>query len=255
MPTYFWSDTHFNHAAILGFPSNTHGRNQSTVEGMNEALIDRWNNKITDNDTVWLLGDFGFRVKDVLEAGDIVESQYSLPKIFARLKGRKKLVVGNHDKQNKVLDLPWDRIEKLHTFKENGSRAILSHYPIESWYGMHEGTLMLHGHCHGTLHTERLLPHRFDVGADVWLYPATFESLVERASYQMFVPIDHHGDKRYHPDPIAPPRVGDSSELLTVAARLYNRWRNTGAGSPHARIDDKDAKELREAIAKAEGKA
>jgi len=261
MATYFWSDLHLNHVAILGFDTNHQGtRRHETVEAMNEHLIQRWNERVTDKDTVWVLGDFGIRVKDVIThqtseaftADSIIRPPNSLPIIFGRLRGHKHLILGNHDKRNKVDELPWESQSLLHTFKENGSRAILCHYPIDSWYGMAEGTLMLHGHCHGTMTPKRYMAHRFDVGADVWHNPIDFEQLLVEAKRQTFVPVDHHGDKAYHPDPPAQPLVGDSSDLIAVASKIYNRWSNTRKG--YVDFDGADAHALGVAIKKAEGK-
>src|SRR6185503_2891509 len=78
---YFTSDHHFGHANILTFEPEA--RPFKTVEEMNEALVDRWNSVVKPNDMVWHLGDFAFGKHNIA--------------IAARLQGRKKLVLGNHD--------------------------------------------------------------------------------------------------------------------------------------------------------------
>lgn len=181
---YFWADTHFNHAGIIRHA----GRGFLSVQEMNESLVARWNAQVrSERDEVWLLGDFGFHAPSSPETED-------LGVLFWRLRGRKSLVVGNHDAKNtQVLRLPWERVETLVELKTNGRRAVLCHYPLESWPGAHHGALHFHGHCHGTL--GRQIPHRFDVGADVRkLGPVSWEDLAAEAAGQTFRAQDHHGE-------------------------------------------------------------
>ena len=183
MATFFWADTHFNHRGILDYTS----RPYKDIYQMNAALMELWNSKVTrEGDNVWLLGDFAFHHS---EAEDIYQ-------IFWKLRGRKHLIVGNHDEKNPaVLRLPWEKVEKLWSFKENKRRAELCHYPLETWKGSHSGGLMLHGHCHGTL--KRKLAYRFDVGVDTRLGqsgPVEWDELISLAGKERFVPVDAHGE-------------------------------------------------------------
>jgi calcineurin-like phosphoesterase family protein len=83
------SDTHFNHAGILTFKDyiGKPVRNFATVDEMNECILDNWNDTVKDGDTVIHCGDvlFGLDKVEWLEAN------------FAKLPGKKKLVLGNHD--------------------------------------------------------------------------------------------------------------------------------------------------------------
>ncbi len=181
---YLWADTHFNHEGILHHTK----RPWATVEGMNYALVQRWNARVkNESDDVWFLGDFGFHAPTKPGTDDLGE-------LFWRLRGRKHLVVGNHDEKNQqVLRLPWESVERLVMVKHQGTRAVLCHYPLESWNGMHYGTLHFHGHCHGTL--RRLVPHRFDVGVESFPDgPIEWDYLVATARCQEFKPVDHHGE-------------------------------------------------------------
>lgn len=181
-PTLVRHLTHFNHRGILKHCPDT--RQFPDVQAMNEAIISRWNAVVRPQDTIYHLGDFGFSHSKLepLEA------------IYARLNGHKHLIVGNHDEQNRgTLKLPWESISKLLTLKDNGARAELCHYPLETWKKSHRGALMLHGHCHGTL--KRVMAHRFDVGFDVYpTGPVSFGIFVLAAASQVWEPADHHGD-------------------------------------------------------------
>lgn len=186
---FFWADTHFNHRGILHYTS----RPYSDIYQMNEDLIARWNAVVLqERDVVYLLGDFAFVHRDAEDLGEI----------FWKLRGKKHLIVGNHDEKNpQVLRLPWESIQHLATFKQGGQRAELCHYPLETWRASWRGALMLHGHCHGTL--KRKLPKRFDVGCDVEPFPVSWETLVERAATETFLPVDGHGEEPLLPETVA----------------------------------------------------
>ena len=77
---YFISDPHFGHENILKMCQ----RPFESVEEMNEAMIDAWNQRVTGNDTVFILGDLFYRCPDP-------------EPILQRLKGKKRLIIGNHD--------------------------------------------------------------------------------------------------------------------------------------------------------------
>jgi calcineurin-like phosphoesterase family protein len=80
--TWFTADMHFGHERIIELS----GRPFGSVEEMNEVIIERYNRVVGEHDTVWILGDVAL--------GAIAES---LP-LLGRLKGRKYLIAGNHDR-------------------------------------------------------------------------------------------------------------------------------------------------------------
>lgn len=177
---YFWSDTHFNHQAILKYCR----RPFEGVAEMNESMVERWNLVVKPQDTIYLLGDFGFSHSKLEPLGAI----------FGRLHGHKHLIIGNHDEKNhEVLKLPWESQKHIRVVKHEGQKLVLCHYPIESWPSAHHGAVHLHGHCHGTL--KRGMPRRFDVGADVFVAgPVSIARVLELAAQEPYVPSDHHGD-------------------------------------------------------------
>lgn len=63
MRTWFTADTHFGHAAIL-----RHCRRPiADVAAMDSAIIDRINQRVATDDTLYHLGDFAFRGGDPAE--------------------------------------------------------------------------------------------------------------------------------------------------------------------------------------------
>lgn len=73
------ADTHFGDENIIKFE----GRPFKSVEDMNKTMIENWNSVVSDEDTVFVLGDF-------------ISDASCLP-IIDNLKGNIKLILGNHD--------------------------------------------------------------------------------------------------------------------------------------------------------------
>jgi calcineurin-like phosphoesterase family protein len=136
---YFTADNHFCHGNIIG----SCYRPFKNVDDMNRAMIENWNSYITDYDEVYILGDFLYKGRG-REANDIL----------SRLKGKKYLIKGNHDK---YLDDPQFNIGAFQWVKdyyvlklEDGRMIVMFHYPMLSWYGSHHGSIHLYGHVHNS---------------------------------------------------------------------------------------------------------
>jgi calcineurin-like phosphoesterase family protein len=135
--TWITSDIHFGHKSILKFCKET--RPYADVDEMDEAIIKEWNNTVAPNDTIYILGDFSFRNREVTEA------------ILRRLNGYKYLVFGNHDGQ---LREAWagqyfmHRADYMrHQFGDYS--VVMFHFCIRRWEKQHYGSLHAHGHEHG----------------------------------------------------------------------------------------------------------
>ena len=143
------SDTHFQHANILTFvDSNTgkmvRGDRFSSVEEMDETMIENWNRVVKPGDIVYHLGDVFFGNKDTFRS------------LWARLNGSKRLVLGNHDDakffiQNGLVA----KVVVWREFHEHG--LLLSHIPLDpsGLYRKRHGDkstqrmlLNVHGHIH-----------------------------------------------------------------------------------------------------------
>ena len=53
---YFIADTHFGDQKIIAYCN----RPFSSLEDMTEKIISKWNNKVKENDIVFMLGDLSF---------------------------------------------------------------------------------------------------------------------------------------------------------------------------------------------------
>jgi calcineurin-like phosphoesterase family protein len=144
MTTYFTADLHLGHNNI-----RTHcNRPFSTVEEMDETIIERWNNTVTNNDTVYILGDFAWN---------------NTKEYVSRLYGKKILIRGNHDKRTQHIEKYFDNVHSLLDIKLDSIKVTLCHYAMMSWNGSFHGAWHLFGHSHGKLHHPGLA---MDVGVD-----------------------------------------------------------------------------------------
>lgn len=165
MNIYFTSDLHFGHTNIIKYSN----RPFTSVHEMDEGLIENWNKTVNSNDVIWLIGDIFFsnaeRAKEIL----------------LRLKGKKRLILGNHDKvirNNKSVQDLFDKIyPDLHQEYINGDLVVMCHYPLLTWNKAHHGSFMLHGHCHNTIPYDPKY-RRLDVGVDAQNYaPISFDEI------------------------------------------------------------------------------
>jgi len=149
---FYTSDTHFFHNNIIKYCPNSRGQ-FNNVEEMNEAIIAAWNDKVTDHDIVYHLGDVSF------------SNIENTAKILSRLKGKINLIPGNHDKTRLTVNTNISTVLPQYCEIKAGKQFfILCHYPILSWNGQSYGAIHLHGHTHGTL--AKYHNNALDVGID-----------------------------------------------------------------------------------------
>lgn len=180
---YFTSDSHWGHKNIIDYCN----RPFSSVEEMDEKLIENWNNVISQDDIIFHLGDICF--------GGATTWDSILPK----LNGHIHLILGNHCAKNfrEGYRKYFDSVQEQLTIQIGKKTVILSHFPLLCYHGTW-GTEMnvinLHGHCHlckGATgkDIERLqytFPTQYDVGVDLNDYsPISYNQVIERIKYQI----------------------------------------------------------------------
>jgi calcineurin-like phosphoesterase family protein len=164
---FFTSDTHFDHYNII---KHSH-RPFISANDMNQGLIDRWNSKVSHNDTVYHLGDFAFGRK--ITVGRIKE-------LLNQLNGTIKFCYGNHDNIKLFNKIGVDG-KDLRTIKYENKTIVLYHYAMRVWNKSHFGSWHLYGHSHGSLPEADSLS--FDVGVDANnYYPLSFDEVYKRLS-------------------------------------------------------------------------
>lgn len=154
---YFTADLHFYHDKIIRHTQ----RPFRNVEEMNTALIKKWNDKISYDDEVYILGDLTMKGPDMAYA------------CLSSLRGRKHLVRGNHDH---FVDSPgFERslflsVENYMEITYRNTQFVLFHYPILEWNGYGKGAIALHGHQHNhknyNVENRKAGILRYDVGVD-----------------------------------------------------------------------------------------
>jgi calcineurin-like phosphoesterase family protein len=190
MATWFTSDLHLGHANIINYCE----RPFTSVQQMNEALIDRWNAVVSPTDTVWVLGDMALGVIDD-----------SLP-LVQRLAGRTLLLAGNHDRcwaghgpkgqrwEQRYLDAGFDEIHHgVISLTVGGHHVIACHFPYRGDSSetdryvderpVDRGEWLLHGHVHERWRQrERMI----NVGVDAWnnapVDEATIAAMIARGA-------------------------------------------------------------------------
>ena len=175
MAVYFTSDLHLGHKSVLSIRPQFFDINEH-----DELLIQKWNRKVKMKDEVYILGDLSFRAENPI-------SFY-----LSRLKGRKHLIIGNHDGHwmrhiNDMKDY-FESVDYLRTIKFEKKQITLCHYPMLEWPGsryVESGTsFLIHGHIHNETNSEvydyikKCQPHALNAGVDInGFEPVTFEEL------------------------------------------------------------------------------
>lgn len=163
---YYTADLHLGHYNILKYDK----RPFNSTQEMDKTIIDNWNNRVTDNDDVYIIGDVCF--------GNNPENY------IKQLKGKKHLIIGNHDKE--VLKRCRSYFVSVDYYKkiyDNNKAIILCHYPMAEWDGMFRESYHIYGHIHNALNdTYYMMKNRdlaFNAGCMINNYmPVTLNELI-----------------------------------------------------------------------------
>lgn len=177
---FFTSDTHFGHENIIKWCN----RPYSSVEEMNESLIENWNSTVEPDDTVFHLGDFAFGGAELWK------------EVLTRLNGKIYLILGNHDEKNfrESYREYFEGISWQMKLRIEGRSIYLNHCPFLCYGGSYRtpenAVWQLHGHTH-EMQGENLgedyprlqyrFPYQYDVGVDFNNYkPISFTELCKK---------------------------------------------------------------------------
>lgn len=153
---WFTADEHYGHHNTIKY----NNRPFSSVEEMNETIINNHNKVINKNDLVIHAGDFTLRDKKYAES------------IIRKLTGKHIFLRGSHDRwlrQSHAKDLYEKTIEKQF--------IVVCHYAMRVWHRSHYNSWQLYGHSHGRLEP---VGKQWDIGVDNNnFYPVSFEQIKE----------------------------------------------------------------------------
>lgn len=142
---------------------------------MDETLVANWNQVVTNGDTIYIVGDLMFR------------TQTHPLDVLKRLKGKKHLILGNHDRGwlNKIEATDFFKSVESYTEISDGKRKLaLCHYPMMSWGGTGKGSYLIHGHIHNNREAAywpllARMDHALNASVEINHYqPVTFDQLV-----------------------------------------------------------------------------
>lgn len=182
---WFTSDTHFRHKNIISHCPERANIGQFDICDLDAHdlwIIEKWNKTVGKNDIVYIIGDFSFATSEWVK------------KLCGKLKGKKYLIVGNHDKSSEKLEGYFKDIKliKCVTFKksnfvflEEDFQVCMCHYAMVVWPSKHYGCVQVCGHSHGKLDefNEESTDLRVDVGWDSKLGNYDLVSLEKLYSY------------------------------------------------------------------------
>ena len=166
---YYISDLHIGHKSAIRFDE----RPFADIDEMEREIIRRWNEKVTSDDDVYILGDVFYRYKG--KQADFLR----------KLRGRLHLITGNHDKgllkDEEALSCFAD-VDNLRMITDNGRQVVMCHFPIISWNMKHYGSYHVYGHIHKIIGEEgRFMINQdraFNAGCMINGYvPCTLEEL------------------------------------------------------------------------------
>lgn len=150
---FFTSDYHGYHNNIIKLCS----RPFANMDEMMTAIIDRHNSVVSDSDIIHDLGDFAY----ACHQGHVVD-------MLRALKGKRKILWGNHDKPLQIalkkgmlkefldsgklelIGTPYP-CQSFITEQINGQIFVLCHNALRSWNHSFRGSIHLFGHSHNNL--------------------------------------------------------------------------------------------------------
>lgn len=175
----FYSDPHFGHKKIIEFCD----RPFANLEEMHEEFIQRYNEVAYSNlhNVLWV-GDCFLRM-----------NQEQVKTIMGRLKGRKGLVIGNHDRSKYwMASVGFDFVVDQMTMRIANRKVLVCHYPYADYVRSdgfidkryldkrprrQKGEVLIHGHTHDP---RRRNGNQIHVGVDAWAYgPAPYPDVME----------------------------------------------------------------------------
>ena len=131
---FFTSDLHINHDRDFIWGA----RGYEDVIEHNKDIVKIWNEIVSDEDEVYVLGDICL--------GGGPQKQEDNFKILSQLKGKIHFIIGNHDRisKEKILLAGFESVHKKLLLKYEDKNLVLTHYPQE----VENGEICIYGHVH-----------------------------------------------------------------------------------------------------------
>jgi calcineurin-like phosphoesterase family protein len=155
------SDTFF------GRKKSAKDRGFKSTHEMNEALIEKWNEKISDSDQVIHLGNFAWSVDDI-------------ERIYPRLNGDIYFMIGEHDQSLVEISEIHADVKIIEQQIVMKSDVVLCHWPLQEWPGKKLNKFHFHGHLASNIKSNVKDIKRLNVCCDNWhLEPVEISETLE----------------------------------------------------------------------------
>lgn len=201
---WIFSDPHYNHSNICRGTTNwrtvegeipiEQTRDFATLEKMNESIINGINWNVGQDDILICLGDWSF--------GGFESIEEFRNRIVCK---NVHLVLGNHDHH---IERNRGDIQKIFTSVSDYETLIIDkktfrlfHYPIQSWNGMNNGDIHLHGHVHLPPNRKFGQGKKMDVGIDghpefrPYNIMREIIPIMDKRDMRSDMPNDHHVER------------------------------------------------------------
>jgi len=201
---WIFSDPHYNHSNICRGTTNwrtvegeipiEQTRDFATLEKMNESIINGINWNVGQDDILICLGDWSFGGFEYIEE---FRNRIVCKNVH--------LVLGNHDHH---IERNRGDIQKIFTSVSDYETLIIDkrtfrlfHYPIQSWNGMNNGDIHLHGHVHLPPNRKFGQGKKMDVGIDghpefrPYNIMREIIPIMDKRDMRSDMPNDHHVER------------------------------------------------------------
>jgi calcineurin-like phosphoesterase family protein len=201
---WIFSDPHYNHKNICRGTTNwrtvegeipiEQTRDFTTLEKMNEAILKGINENVGQDDILICLGDWSFGGFEYIEE---FRNRIVCKNVH--------LVLGNHDHH---IERNRGDIQNIFTSVSHYETLIIDkrtfrllHYPMQSWNGMNNGDIHLHGHVHLPPNRKFGQGKKMDVGMDghpefrPYNIMREIVPIMEKRDVMSDMPNDHHVDR------------------------------------------------------------
>ena len=203
---YITSDSHYYHlnickATTTWEDSDDVTRKFTSIEQMNDCIVNSINSTVKENDILLHLGDWSFNGFDNIK---LFRHSINCKSIYIIPGNHDHHIIKNKDNIQNIFTEIYPQITVLNIKRKlTDSKSykkynlVLSHYPQCSWIDMNKGYYHLHGHVHLPPHHKLGQGKSLDVGVDGNNYiPYSLTEIDNLLSNQpikkLSLPSDHH---------------------------------------------------------------
>lgn len=170
MQRLYIADPHFGHEGVI----RMNNRPFSSIDEMDRVMIDNWNSVVSQEDEVYIIGDFMFR------------SRHAPNYYLDQLRGKKHLVLGNHERWTNQINLAdyFESVSQIKEITDLDRHLVLCHFPLAEWARYFRGSMHIFGHIHNTRTSPAFQfyctqPNMLNAGVDInHFIPVTLNQLI-----------------------------------------------------------------------------